>query len=81
MTSLGLRKMLTLLDSNTLWCMSVGLSCNFMNNVVSGNHIAMADVITIELYRQMLCLELWQMLLPICIVVYFTDGRPLRQML
>ena len=76
----GLRKMLTLINSNTLWCMSVGVSCNFMGTVVNGSHIKMAHVITIVLYRQILCLTLWQMLLPISDVVYVVDGRQLGQM-
>ena len=38
--------------------MSVGVSFNFMDTVVNGNHIAMVDVITTVLYRQILCLGL-----------------------
>ena len=38
--------------------MRVGESCNFMDTVVNGNQIAMADIITIVLNRQLLCLEL-----------------------
>ena len=45
--------------------MSVGVSCNFLETLVNGNHIAVADVTTIVLYRQML--------LPICGVVYVAD--------
>ena len=81
MASSNLRKIFTLINSSTLWCISVGVSCNFMDTVVNGNHIVKADVITIMLYRQMLCLGLWQMLLPICNVVYVTYGRPLKQIL
>ena len=47
MASSGLRKMLTLINSNTWWCMSVGVSCNFMDIVVCSNHITMADSVTI----------------------------------
>ena len=55
MASSGLRKMLTLINFKTLWCMGVCVSCNFMDTVVNGNHYALANVITIVLYRQMLC--------------------------
>ena len=55
MASSGLRKMLTLI---MLYGVLVLVSCNFMDTVVNGNHIALADVITVVLYRQLLCLEL-----------------------
>ena len=50
----------------------VGVSCNFMDTVVNSNYTAMAAVIAIVLYWQMLCLKfLWQILLtPLCCYMF-----------
>ena len=49
----------------------------FKDTVVNGNHIEMADVVVILSCWQMLCLRLWQVLLPFYDVVIVADGKPL----
>ena len=56
MASSGLRKMFTLIISNTGWCHSVGVSCNFMDTFCC----------YYASWQHMFCI--WQMLLPCCLI-------------
>ena len=52
-----------------------------MDTVGNGNHTVMADGVAIVLCWQMLCLGLWQMLLPLYKVIFVADGKLLWKML
>ena len=61
MASSGLRKMLILINFNTLGVWVLLCPAIFMDTVVNGDHIVMADVVAIALH--------WWMLLLSCVVV------------
>ena len=75
------RKMLTFIKFKHLQCMVVGVFCNFYG------HCGMVTTCNGRCYShctcigQILCLGLWQMLLPIFYVICVADGRPLNLML